>query len=291
MYEHISSNKWKTYLLFFLFFALLALVGWAIGYFYGQPIPFIGLAAFIAIIVNIVSYYYSDKIVLKISKARPASKQEHAYLVNVSEGLAIAAGIPVPRMYVIDSTALNAFATGRNPKHSAIAVTTGLMQKLNRIELEGVIAHEMSHIKNYDILISTMAVVMVGTVVMLADFFRYGLYFGRGGSDRDSKGSGLALLIGLLAIIVAPIAAQLLKLAISRKREYLADATGAMLTRYPEGLASALQKISSDKTPLRGANSANASLYIANPFSRVRRASLFSTHPPIDERIRVLRGM
>ncbi|OGP66667.1 MAG: zinc metalloprotease HtpX, partial [Deltaproteobacteria bacterium RBG_13_53_10] len=242
--------------------------------------------------------YASDKIVLAMSKARPVTKEEFPYLYNVVEGLTIAAGLPPPRCYIIDDTAPNAFATGRNPKNSVIVVTTGLLDKLNRVELEGVIAHEMSHIKNYDVLLQTLTVVMVGVVALLSDWMRRTFWWGGGrrrGSDRG-KGSGGAAIILALALVMAilsPLIAQLIRLAISRKREFLADASGAMLTRYPPGLASALRKISADREPLEAANKATAHLYIVNPLKDIRGPvnRLFSTHPPIEERIAALEKM
>ena len=255
-------------------------------------------ALLLAVGMTVGSYYYSDKIVLAMSKARPVTKEEFPYLYNVVEGLTIAAGLPPPRCYVIDDTAPNAFATGRNPKNSVIVVTTGLLDKLNRVELEGVIAHEMSHIKNYDVLLQTLVVVMVGIVALLSDWMRRTFWWGGGrrrSSDRG-KGSGGAAIILALALIMAilsPLIAQLIRFAVSRKREFLADANGAMLTRYPPGLASALRKISADKEPLEAANKATAHLYIVNPLKDIRGPvnRLFSTHPPIEERIAALEKM
>ena len=242
-------------------------------------------------------YYSSDKIVLAISRARPVTKEEYPYLFNTVEGLAIAAGIPAPRCYVIDDSAPNAFATGRNPQHSVICVTTGLLQKMNRLELEGVIAHEMSHIKNYDVLLQTVAVVMVGIVALLSDWMLRSFWWG-GGRKRDrEKGGGSAGVIiftlGLVLAILSPLVAQLIQLAISRRREFLADANGAMLTRYPAGLASALKKLAADPEPLEVANKATAHLYIVNPLKNVkgRVNKLFSTHPPVEERIAALEKM
>jgi heat shock protein HtpX len=256
------------------------------------------LAVVVSMFMAAGGFFGSEKIVLAISRARPVTKEEFPYLYNVVEGLAIAAGIPTPRCYVIDDTAPNAFATGRNPKNSVIVVTTGLLEKLNRVELEGVIAHEMSHIKNYDVLLQTLVVVMVGMVALLSDWMRRSFWWGGGrrrGSDKG-KGSGGAAIILALALIMAilsPLIAQLIRFAVSRKREFLADASGAMLTRYPPGLASALRKISADKEPLEAANKATAHLYIVNPLldhgGRVNK--LFSTHPPIEERIAALEKM
>lgn len=296
LYDQINSNKRKSILImvFFVLFALFTcfIFAEALGFFYGTET--LGYVLFpvllvIAIISTIGSYYYSDQLVLSISGARPVEKNEHPHLVNSVEGLAIAAGIPVPKIYVIDDPAPNAFATGRDPQHSAVAVTTGLLKVMDRYELEGVIAHEMSHIKNYDIRLATFAVVMVGFVALLSDFMlRVGIR-GRGGGRRG--GGGYIVIIAIVLAILAPIFAQLVRLAISRKREYLADASGALLTRYPQGLASALEKISKDKNGLIHASEATAPLYISNPLKGALFSGFFSTHPPIEDRIRILRAM
>jgi heat shock protein HtpX len=297
MYEQIASNKRKSFFLVLFFLVLIFALAW----FFGQ-ITELGSyalipAVIIAVIMTIGSYYSSDKIVLAASRARPVKKEEFPYLYNVVEGLTIAAGIPQPRCYVIDDTAPNAFATGRNPENSVIVVTTGLLQKLNRAELEGVIAHEMSHIKNYDILVQTLAVVMVGVVVLLSDWILRTFFWGGGrrrSSDKQGGNAGQILIVVALALaILAPLFAQLLKLAVSRKREYLADASGALLTRYPPGLASALRKLSADKEPLEVANKATAHLYIVNPLKDIKGKMnvLFSTHPPIEKRIQALEEM
>lgn len=261
--------------------------GWAWG---GLVLAFI-----IASISAFASYYASDKIVLAISRARPVTKEEFPYLYNVVEGLAIAAGIPAPRCYVIEDTAPNAFATGRNPKNSVICVTTGLLVKMNRVELEGVISHEMSHIQNYDVLVQTLTVVMVGVIALMSDWIlRSFLWGGRRRGGRDKGGAGAILIVvGLVLAVLSPIISQLIRLAISRKREFLADASGAMLTRYPPGLASALRKLDADTEPLEAANKATAHLYIVNPLKDIKGKvnRLFSTHPPIEERIAALEKM
>jgi len=298
VYEQIASNKRRSFLLVFFFLALIFLLVWLFEQMVGMGTEGLVAAVIIALAMTVGSYYASDKIVLAMSKARPVTKEEFPYLYNVVEGLTIAAGLPPPRCYVIDDTAPNAFATGRNPKNSVIVVTTGLLEKLNRVELEGVIAHEMSHIKNYDVLLQTLTVVMVGIVALLSDWMRRTFWWGGGrrrGSDRG-KGSGGAAIILALALVMAilsPLIAQLIRLAISRKREFLADASGAMLTRYPPGLASALRKISADKEPLEAANKATAHLYIVNPLKDISGPinKLFSTHPPIEERIAALEKM
>jgi len=302
MYEQIASNKRKSIFLILFFLVLIFALVWAFGQLTDFGRYAIIPAAVLAVLMTWGSYYYSDKIALRVSRARPVSKEEYPYLYNVVEGLAIAAGIPKPRCYVIDDTAPNAFASGRNPENAVVVVTTGLLQKLNRAELEGVIAHELSHIKNYDILVQTLAVVMVGVIVLLSDWImRTFLWGGRGrrrsSSDRDSGNLGAILVIVALALaILSPIIAQLLRLAVSRKREFLADADGAMLTRYPPGLASALRKLSADREPLEAANKATAHMYIINPLKDLKRgggavAKLFSTHPPIEDRIAALEKM
>jgi len=273
------------------------LVG-AMGYLFGEftgagpagsfaAILFAGIAAF-------GTYWYSDRIVLAASGAKPVDPGRHPHLVHSIEGLALAAGLPVPRIFTIDDSAPNAFATGRDPKNAAIAVTTGLIDKLDRLELEGVLAHEMSHIANFDIRMTTLAGVMVGSIALLSDWMlrslRWGMWSGRG---RRSSGAGPLMLVAVVFAVLAPIAAQFMRFAISRQREYLADANGALLTRFPEGLARALSKMSADTDPLEVANRATAPLYIVNPLvdHERGRAGLFDTHPPIDERIRRLGAM
>ena len=299
MYEQITRNKWRSFFLILFFLCLIFAISWAFGEVTGWGTQGLIIAGIIAVAMTFGSYYASDKIVLAISRARPVKKEDYPYLYNVVEGLAIAAGLPKPRCYVIDDTAPNAFASGRNPKNSVIVVTTGLVQKLNRAELEGVIAHEMSHIKNYDILVQTLAVVMVGIVALLSDWTLRTFFWGGGrrrSRDRSSGGGNAAaifIVVALVLAILSPIIAQLLRLAISRKREFLADANGALLTRYPPGLASALKKLSADKEPLEAANKATAHLYIVNPLKNIkgRVNKLFSTHPPIEERVAALEKM
>ena len=299
MYEQISRNKWKSFLLVLFFVALIFLLTWLFEEVTGWGKGGIVLAVIISLVMAAGGYFASDKIVLTISRARPATKEEFPYLYNVVEGLAIAAGMPAPRCYVIEDTAPNAFATGRNPKNSVICVTTGLLEKLNRVELEGVISHEMSHIKNYDILLQTLVVVMVGVVALLSDWILRSFFWGggrrRGSRERGGGGGAGAILVvvGLVMAALSPLISQLIHLAISRKREFLADASGAMLTRYPAGLASALRKIAADKEPLEAANKATAHLYIVNPLKDIKGTvnKLFSTHPPIEERIAALEKM
>lgn len=291
MWEEIAKNKRESWLLFFFFILFIIVLGWVFGLVWGIGYWGTVIAFFLAILLAFGAFYNSDKIVLAISKARPATHKEYTYLDNTVEGLAIAAGIPKPKIYVIDDLAPNAFATGRDPEHAVICVTTGLMKKLNRAELEGVLAHETSHIKNYDIRFMMLVTVMVGMVALLSDFMLRTFVWG-GGRSRE-RGNGLIMVIAIALAILAPIAALLMKLALSRRREYLADANGALLTRYPEGLASALEKLKEDKNPLQTANKATAHLYIINPLREHKSFlnNLFSTHPPIDDRIKRLRAM
>ncbi len=245
-----------------------------------------------SVLMSIGSYWWSDKIVLSMSGARPVAFEDNKELYRIVENLAITAGLPMPKIYTIDDTAMNAFATGRDPEHGVICFTTGILSRLDKAEIEGVAAHELSHIGNRDTLISTVVVILVGFVALLADWFRHWAFFG-GNRDRENDGrlQIIFLVVAIVLSILAPIAATLMQLAISRKREFLADASGALLTRYPEGLASALQKLSGDTEPLEAANRATASLYIANPFKGNKVAKLFMTHPPMEERIAALRGM
>ncbi len=293
VYEEISANKRKSFLLLFLFVVFFLFVGWVFGQAYGAGGAGVLIALLLALFISLITFFWGDRMVLGISRARPVDRKQNPYLANVVEGLAIAAGVPPPKTYVIEDSAPNAFATGRNPQNSAVAVTTGLLDKLNRLELEGVIAHEMSHIRNYDIRYATFVVILVGTVALLSDWMRRSFFFRGRRGKKGGAGGGLIMLIALLLAILAPIVAQLIRLAISRQREYLADANGALLTRYPEGLASALDKISKDKEPLEAANKATANLYIINPLleHKGKLNDLFSTHPPVEDRISRLRAM
>jgi heat shock protein HtpX len=300
MYEQISRNKWKSAALVVFFMAFIFLLTWFFEYVTGWGEGGLVLAVFVAMGLAAVGYYASDKIVLGISRARPVTKDEFPYLYNVVEGLAIAAGVPAPKCYVIEDTAPNAFAAGRKPETAAICVTTGLLEKLNRVELEGVVAHEMSHVKNYDVRLQTVVVVMAGVVALLSDWMLRSFFWGGGRRRGRSKGGsggaeGVLVLVGLALAILSPFIATIIQLAVSRKREFLADASGAMLTRYPAGLASALRKISADTEPLEAANKATAHLYIVNPLKNLKGGGginrLFSTHPPIEERIAALEKM
>jgi len=299
MYEQISRNKWKSIALIGFFMAFIFALTWFFEYVTGWGKGGLVLAVVVSMTMAAAGYFASDKIVLTISRARPATKDEFPYLYNVVEGLAIAAGLPAPRCYVIDDTAPNAFAAGRKPETAVICVTTGILEKLNRVELEGVIAHEMSHIKNYDVRLQTLVVVMAGIVALLSDWMLRSFMWGggrrRGGRSRSGSGGagGILILVGLALAVLSPFIATIIQLAVSRKREFLADASGAMLTRYPAGLASALRKISADTEPLEAANKATAHLYIVNPLKNIKGGvnKLFSTHPPIEERIAALEKM
>ncbi|RJQ07073.1 MAG: zinc metalloprotease HtpX [Bacillota bacterium] len=281
-----------------LFLLLVGAVVWAFAMATDMAPVAVPLAVIIAIAATWASYYFSDRIVLGISRARPVDKNELPYLVNITEAVAIGAGVPVPELYIIEDTAPNAFATGRNPRNSVVCVTRGLVQKLNREELEGVIAHEVAHIRNYDILLATVAVTMVGIVALLSDWMlRFSWRSGRRrsrshGSGGDAAGAVL-LLIGLIVAILAPLVAQLLRFSLSRRREFQADATAVQITRYPPGLANALRKIAADPEPLEVANKATAHLYIYNPLKDMEGPvdRLFNTHPPIAERVKVLESM
>lgn len=292
IYNAISSNKLKTWIIFIVFFVITLTASYILAESLGYGLSFVGIFLVISGVMSFISYYQSDKIVLKMYGAKPVSKKTNPELFNVVENLTIASGMPMPKVYEIKDSALNAFATGRDPKHAAVAVTTGLLASLKRSELEGVIAHELSHIKNYDTRLMSVVAIIVGSLAIISDFFMRSLIFG-GGDDRRN-GNALFLALAILAAILAPIAATLMQLAISRKREYLADASGVLLTRYPEGLASALEKISHHPN-VKNANHATAHLFIGNPFRAGKGISwinnLFSTHPPAQERIKILRAM
>ncbi|MBI4050235.1 MAG: M48 family metallopeptidase [Candidatus Doudnabacteria bacterium] len=296
VYEHIAANKTKTAILLAVFLILIILLGFTFSQAYGDPSILYSAVAF-SIIYALISYFWSPQITLAISKARKVERKDNPELYNLVENLSIAAGLPAPKIYVIDDTALNAFATGRNPKTAVICFTTGIIQTLKQPELEAVAAHELSHIGNYDIRLMTLVVVLVGVLTLLADFFLRMSFYGR--RSRDNSGGQLqliAIIVGVILALLSPVIATLIQLAISRKREFLADASGALLTRYPEGLASALEKISADREPLEAANKATAHLYIANPLKNHHDrvgwfAGLFNTHPPVAERIKRLREM
>jgi len=301
MYDLIRANKRRSVLLIIAFMGVVAVVGFAFGLVFGTGIAATIIALVIGAVVAFVSYWKADKIALAVSRARPADPQEYARLHNIVEGLCIAGGLPKPGVYVIDDPAPNAFATGRDPKHAALAVTTGLLEKMNRVELEGVVAHELSHIRNYDILISTLAVTMVGAAALLADVGIRMMWWNGGRvsrqGDRGDRGNPLAL-IGFALLILAPIAAKAMQAAISRQRETLADVSACQLTRYPPGLISALEKLQADTTVTHSASTATAHLWIEQPMSGVgdngRLGGLhrmFDTHPPLEERIALLREL
>jgi len=294
LYTHAESNIRKTWILISVFLVFIIVLGWLFSQLLDSPI-ILWIAVIFSTLMSFSSYWYSDKVVLLMNQAREIKKEDNPELYRIVENLCITAGLPLPKIYIIEEPQPNAFATGRDPEHAVIAVTRGLLDKLERTELEGVISHELAHIGNRDMLLDSAIVVLVGIVALLSDYFlRISRWRGRRRESRDSAGS-LLLIFGIIAAIIAPIVATLIRLAISRKREFLADATGALLTRYPEGLAQALEKIAADNTPLKVANSATSHLYISNPF-RGRQSQnwftkLFVTHPPAEERIRALRGM
>lgn len=299
LYTHKSSNIRKTWVLVTLFFVIVIGIGWIFSQAYGNP-GILYFAVIFSLIMNVLAYWYSDKMVLRMAHAEAVTRESARELYNIVENLCITAGLPVPKIYIIHEPAPNAFATGRNPEHAAIAVTDGLLDRLDRSELEGVIAHELSHIGNRDMLVSTVVIVLVGFISILSDMFMRSMFWGgmrRRGNDR-SGASGIFLLLAIVASILAPIAAVLMQLAISRKREFLADASGAILTRYPEGLANALRKISRDPTPLRAATSTTAHLFFDDPFDYEGKPKertpwfhkLFMTHPSVGERVKALLG-
>ena len=294
MWDQISSNKLKSAALIGVFVALVALLGYVFGQATDWGYLGLVLALGVAFVMSWSSYWFSDKIVLSMSRARLVDRDREPYLVNTVEGLAIAAGLPVPRAYVIDDPAPNAFATGRNPENAAVAVTSGLLAMMNRQELEGVLAHEMSHIKNYDTLLQTLAAVLAGSVTLISEWMMRSFWWGGRDRDRDSGQLGaIMMVVAIVLALLSPLAATLIQMAISRRREYLADASAAMLTRYPPGLASALRKIGNDQNQLRVANKATESLYIVNPLKAPGGGmnSLFNTHPPLAERIALLEAM
>lgn len=292
IWTHRDSNIRKTWLLITFFLVFVTTIGWVFSNVYGNPAIFI-FAFVLSILMSAFSYWSSDKIVIATTGAKPLPKEAAPEVHNIIENLAITAGIPKPRIYFVDSPQPNAFATGRDPEHAIVAVTSGILQIMNKTELEGVLAHEMSHIGNRDMLVSTVVVVLVGVVQLLADIFMRSLWWGGGSRDNNRNGSPIFLLIGIALAILSPIAAVLIQLAVSRKREYLADASGVLLTRYPEGLASALKKLAQDHTPMRQANHATAHLWLDDPYQGKQKtigwfAKLFMTHPPIEDRIKRL---
>ena len=297
MYEDITKNKIKTGVIISIFIIVITLIVYYICMAFDLGTFSIIIALAFSILSAWGSYYYSDKIILSFNHARPATEEEDAKLIDILDGLMVSSGLQYrPKLYVVDDPQPNAFATGRNPKHSVICVTTGLLNKLDYYELEGVVAHELSHIKNYDIRLSAVVTVMVGFIVMLSDFVSRMLFWGGGSSDdNDSKGGNpILMIIGLICLILAPIFGNLMKLALSRRREYLADASAVELTRNPDGLISALEKISADPDELKTANKATANMYIVNPFNAVRKnkqSNIWSTHPATEDRIEAIRNL
>lgn len=292
LYTQQSKNVTRTWLLMGVFLVIIVAIGYFVSYYYRNP-AILYIAIIFSLVMNITSYWFSDKIALASTGAVEADPKEYLELHRIVENLAITAGLPKPRVYIINDMAPNAFATGRNKEHAAVAVTTGLLQMLDKSELEGVIAHELSHIGNRDILLSTVVVVLVGFIAMLSDMFLRSMFWGRS-RDNEDKGNGVLMIVGIVFIVLSPIIATIIQLAISRKREFLADASGALLTRYPDGLASALQKISSYSQPMQRASNATAHLFISNPFGGKAMkgfAKLFMTHPPTEERIAALKGL
>ncbi len=298
LYSQADSNIRKTWLLITVFVIFFIALGWLFSYILDNPVIII-IAVVFSVGMSFSSYWFSDKMVLKMTKAKPIEKRDNPELYRLVENLSITSGLPLPKICILQEAQPNAFATGRNPEHAVIAVTTGLLQKLERAELEGVIAHELSHIKNKDILLQTVVVMLAGTIAIASHWFlRFSFFGGLGGSRKSNKSGGggaLIIVLGLVAAVLAPIAASLIKMSISRKREFLADASGALLTRYPDGLARALEKISQDPNPIKTANNSTAHLFISSPFRGKQTTSwftkLFLTHPPIDQRVSALRGM
>lgn len=302
LYKNQATNTRKTWILMSVFLVFIMFIGWFFSYYF-ESRAILYFAVFFSIFMNIFSYWNSDKVVLKIAGAKPATREEYFDLYNLVENLSITAGLPMPKVYIIQDPTPNAFATGRNKDHSAVAFTTGILALLNKTELEGVVAHELAHIGNRDILLQTVVVTLVGLVTLLADLFLRMTFWG-GGSDNDRGGGNLQVIlmvVGVILIILSPIIASLIQLTISRKREFLADSTGALLTRYPEGLASALEKIGSySNGKMKKANHATAHMFISDPYGanfgpnkkkKGRMSKMFSTHPPIEERVAKLRGI
>jgi heat shock protein HtpX len=297
VYEMQDINKRRSVVVIAVFIVFVLVVGWIFARLFDYGPGAIGMALIFAGLMSFTSYWWSDKIILTLSNARPADRRRDFQFFTVAENLAMVAQIPMPKLYVIEDSAPNAFATGRDPQHAVVCATTGLLQKLDRTELEGVIAHEISHIKNYDTRLMSVVTILVGMITLLSDWFLRGVNFGEG---RREKGEGnlgaILVLLGILLALLSPLIAKLMQLALSRRREFLADSSAVMLTRYPEGLARALEKIAADKEPLEVANKATAHLYIVNPLKNFHSgvgwfANLFNTHPPVEERIRILREM
>ena len=293
IYSAISSNKKKTWAVMLLFVLVITTIVFVFSKALGYGLGFAGFALLLAGITSIGSYYYSDKLVLATSGAKQIQKSDNPELFRIVENLCIGDGLPMPRIYISDDPSPNAFATGRDPNHAVVCVTTGILQIMTKVELEGVIAHELSHVKNFDIRLMAIVAILVGFIAIISDLFLRITFFSN--SREDNRGNTLFLVIGIIFAIISPLAAALIQLSVSRKREYLADASGVLLTRYPEGLALALEKLLQDKTPPKYASNATAHLYIENPFDNKKVKNmftgLFNTHPPLEERIKILRSM
>ena len=295
VYNQISENKIKTFFIMFVFILIFSSFFFLIGKYYDSPWNYFFLGFLISLLSSIGSYFYGDKLVLLTTGAQPADKKRFFDFYTVTENLALAAGLPRPKLYVIDDPSPNAFATGRDPKHAVVCATTGLLSMMNRTELEGVIAHELSHVKNYDILLASIVAVLVGTLSLISDWTIRNMWWNRGSDNEErSNRNPIFFVLFLIALILTPIIATIIQLAISRRREYLADASAVLLTRYPEGLVHALEKLNNNPQPLRRVASSTAHLFIDNPFKKKNASwfvNLFSTHPPIEERIRILKSM
>jgi len=293
VYSQISQNKWKTYFIMAIFVFLFSGFFYLVGLYFDSPNSYLFLGVAISLFSTFASYYWSDRIVLWTAKAVPADKKQYFDFYTSVENLSIASGLPMPKLYVIEDAAPNAFATGRDPKHAVVCATTGLLRLLDRSDIEGVIAHELSHIKNYDILLSSIVAVLVGTIALLSDWIMRSLWWR--GSDRDNNRNPVFFFLFIIALILTPIVATLIQLAISRRREFLADASGVLMTRNPQGLASALEKISAYPHAMKSASSSISHLFISNPLKKSKTASwitnLFSTHPPVEERLKILRSL
>lgn len=294
-YELVDANKRKSNFVIAGFIIFIAAVSYTLSYSLGFDLSFVGIILIFSGLLSFFSYYYSDKIILSLSKAKPANRQQHFDFFTVSENLSQVAKIPMPRLYVIEDSAMNAFATGRDPQHAVVVATTGLLSRLDRSELEGVIGHEISHVRNYDIRLMSLVAILVGVVTLLADILLRTRIRGNRNQNDSNQLQMILFLVGIILALLSPLIANLIKLAISRRREFLADASSAQLTRYPEGLARALEKLASDKEPLEAANKATAHLYITNPLKNHHDAigwfsNLFNTHPPITERVKALRS-
>ncbi|MFA6081678.1 MAG: M48 family metallopeptidase [Patescibacteria group bacterium] len=295
VYNQISENKTKTFVIMFFFILIFSSFFFLLGKYFNSPWGYFFLGFFISLASSIGSYFYGDKLVLMTTGAQKADKKTFFDFYTVAQNLSIAAGLPMPSLYVIKDSSPNAFATGRDPKHSVVCATTGLLEMMDRTELEGVIAHELSHVKNFDILLASIVAVLVGTLALISDWVMRSMWWGRGSDDDDrSSRNPIFFVLLIISLILTPIIATIIQLAISRKREYLADASGVLLTRYPEGLARALEKLKNNSQPLRKATSSTAHLFIDNPFKKKNSSwfiNLFSTHPPIEERIRILKNL